>query len=148
VLEGAFRQDLYQRLSVFVIHVPALRERKCDIPALSHSFLSQIGRETGPRELSSAALARLCAYAWPGNVRELRNVLYRAALRTEGQRISAADISESLATSVGSPRAILNGEQARALVRGMGGNVSAAARQAGVARSTFRGWLCEGEPES
>jgi DNA-binding NtrC family response regulator len=141
VAEGTFRQDLYQRLAVFVIDVPPLRERRSDIPLLATAFLSDLEREVGPRELSASALARLASYGWPGNVRELRNVLYRAALVTGDRVIRGQDIADSLDVT-GSPRRMsLSPDQARAVVMGHGGNVSAAARQLGVARSTFRGLL-------
>jgi DNA-binding NtrC family response regulator len=141
IAEGAFRQDLYQRLTVFVITVPPLRERRSDIPALAHAFLAQMAAEAGAHELSSAALARLTTYGWPGNVRELRNVLYRAALRCHDRVIDAADVAESMTACRPESRAVLSAQQASLLVRSHAGNVSAAARQAGVARSTFRGWL-------
>jgi DNA-binding NtrC family response regulator len=141
VAEGAFRQDLYQRLAVFVIDVPPLRERRTDIPLLAARFLSDLEPEVGPRELSPSALARLASYGWPGNVRELRNVLYRAALVASDKTIRGQDIADSL-DAAGSPhRLTISPDQARAVVVGHGGNVSAAARQLGVARSTFRGLL-------
>jgi len=141
VAEGLFRQDLYQRLAVFVIDVPPLRERRTDLPALAARLLHDIANEVGPRELSSAALAKLAGYGWPGNVRELRNVLYRAALASSGRLIGGGDIAASLDVSPAPQRASISAEQARAVVAGQGGNVSAAARQLGVARSTLRDWL-------
>jgi DNA-binding NtrC family response regulator len=86
-----FRQDLYYRLNVFPILVPALRKRKDDIPDLARSFLARIARRTGsqPPVLSPASLDVLCAYEWPGNVRELQNVMERAVILTEpGQEIT------------------------------------------------------------
>jgi transcriptional regulator of acetoin/glycerol metabolism len=141
VAEGAFRQDLYQRLAVFVLEVPPLRERRSDIPALVSCFLAELRSEVGEKELSTAALSKLGAYAWPGNVRELRNVLYRAAVRSSGHLIRSADISESLSVARAPARVVISGSEARALVDSHGGNVSAAARQLGVARSTLRGWI-------
>src|SRR5258706_5923421 len=70
VAEGLFRQDLYQRLAVFVIDVPPLRERRSDIPLLAARFLAELEHEVGPRELTASGLARLASYGWPGNVRE------------------------------------------------------------------------------
>jgi len=141
VAEGRFRQDLFQRLTVFVIDVPPLRERRGDIPALAKCFLAELRPEVGERELSTAALSRLAAYGWPGNVRELKNVLYRAAVRTSGHLIRASDVSESLSVLCGRGKLAVSGSDARAMVERLGGNVSAAARHLGVARSTFRGWL-------
>ncbi|HKQ67721.1 MAG TPA: sigma 54-interacting transcriptional regulator [Polyangiaceae bacterium] len=141
VAEGSFRQDLYQRLAVFIVDVPPLRERRSDLPLLSSHFLTELAREVGPRELSAGAMAKLAAYGWPGNVRELRNVLYRSALASDGRLIGSREIAESLAVSSAPERLSLSPEQARSAVDGHGGNVSAAARQLGVARSTFRGIL-------
>ena len=72
VKEGRFREDLYFRLNAFPISIPALRERREDIPLLCQFFL------TAHRRLSSAVLQVLLGYSWPGNVRELQNVLSRA----------------------------------------------------------------------
>lgn len=141
VAEGTFRQDLYQRLAVFVVDVPPLRERRSDIPALVGCFLTDLRSEVGEKEVSSAALSRLAAYGWPGNVRELRNVLYRAAVRVSGRLVRANDIAESLSVLRSPCRMVMSGSDARALVENHGGNVSAAARQIGVARSTLRGWI-------
>jgi hypothetical protein len=144
VAEGRFRQDLYQRLAVFVIDVPALRERRSDLPVLADHFLRELRPEVGERELTAGALAKLAAYAWPGNVRELRNVLYRAALAGQGKMLGTKEIAESLELAAAPQRISVSLEQARAVVESHGGNVSAAARHLGVARSTFRG-LLEGQ---
>ena len=141
VAERTFRQDLYQRLAVFVIDVPPLRERRTDLPILAARFLEDIATDVGPRELSSGALAKLAGYGWPGNVRELRNVLYRAALRSSERLIGGAEVAESLEIATSPQRTTVSPEQARAVVASHGGNVSAAARELGIARSTLRDWL-------
>jgi DNA-binding NtrC family response regulator len=141
VAEGRFRQDLYQRLAVFVIDVPPLRERRSDLPILAERFLHEIAPEVGHRELTAGALAKLAAYGWPGNVRELRNVLYRAAISASGAMLGTKEIAESLEISAAPRRIQVSSEQARAVVESHGGNVSAAARHLGVARSTFRDLL-------
>ena len=84
--EGTFRPDLYYRLSVFAIHLPALRDRKEDLPRLIAYFVRQFSRQMGReiREVAPDALAKLVAYAWPGNVRELQSVLRRALLNATG----------------------------------------------------------------
>jgi DNA-binding NtrC family response regulator len=83
--QGRFRLDLYHRLSGFELHLPPLRARTEDIPALARAFLSDVVAELGqPRSLSAAALTRLCEHPWPGNVRELRNVIRRAACLSDG----------------------------------------------------------------
>lgn len=86
VREGRFREDLYFRLKVVEIRVPALRERADDIEPLAVSMLSRIRRETGRdvRRISDEAMRRLQAHAWPGNVRELENALMRAAILARG----------------------------------------------------------------
>lgn len=82
ISSGAFRADLYYRLNVVPIHLPPLRERLEDIPALASFLLERISRRVGRRYtgLSQASLQRLAHYRWPGNVRELRNVIERAAV--------------------------------------------------------------------
>jgi two-component system response regulator PilR (NtrC family) len=85
VQEKRFREDLFYRLNVIPIHMPALRERREDIPLLSEHFLEDFSREMGKSvaRISQEAMARLRAYTWPGNVRELENVIERAvALET------------------------------------------------------------------
>jgi transcriptional regulator with GAF, ATPase, and Fis domain len=79
---GNFRNDLFYRLSVFPIEVPALRERREDIPLLTAHFLKMCAKKmnTQPQKLTNAAVERLRAYDWPGNVRELQNVVERAAI--------------------------------------------------------------------
>ena len=89
--ERAFRLDLYHRLAVFPLEVPALRERMEDLPLLVEFFLEQMGRENPRKRISAAALERLGEHAWPGNVRELMHVLERGAILAE-QR---AEISEA-----------------------------------------------------
>ncbi|MGE3849590.1 MAG: sigma 54-interacting transcriptional regulator, partial [Gammaproteobacteria bacterium] len=80
VARGEFRQDLYYRLSAFPIHLPALRERREDLPLLVATFLGQADARAPRCSLAPAALARLEQHDWPGNIRELRNVLERARL--------------------------------------------------------------------
>lgn len=86
---GKLREDLYYRLNVFPIAMPALRERPDDIALLAEHFLSGVSdREGCVKHFSPAALARLAAYRWPGNVRELRNVVQRAYVMATGDIIS------------------------------------------------------------
>ena len=89
--EGAFREDLYYRLNVFQIQVPALRERRQDIVPLARSFLDRYARELqrGALNLTQDAAQPLEAYAWPGNVRELQNAMERAAVLSSGTEIDA-----------------------------------------------------------
>src|SRR3954451_18558275 len=89
VAAGRFREDLFYRLHVVPCAVPALRERKEDIPRLATHFITKLAPRTNPavRGLSDSALARLCAYGWPGNVRELENVIEQALVFAEGEVI-------------------------------------------------------------
>jgi two-component system, NtrC family, nitrogen regulation response regulator NtrX len=87
VQTGAFRRDLYHRVYVFPIILPALHERKEDIPALVEHLASQVCAQNGwkPIPLSTEAIAMLQQYVWPGNIRELRNVVERLLLLSEGE---------------------------------------------------------------
>jgi two-component system NtrC family response regulator/two-component system response regulator HydG len=80
--EGSFREDLYYRLNVIEIHIPALRERTGDIPLLAHHFLHQYARanKKDVRDFSDEVLAMLLRHGWPGNVRELQNAMERAVV--------------------------------------------------------------------
>jgi DNA-binding NtrC family response regulator len=93
VEKGDFRQDLYYRLNVFPVHVPALRERVEDIPVLAEHFLRRFSRKHGVKVtgFSDSARSAMQAYRWPGNVRELQNTVERAVILSEGGRpVSAA----------------------------------------------------------
>ena len=91
--EGTFRLDLYHRLAVFPVEVPALRERMEDVPALVDHFLEMMGREMPRKRISASAMERLMGYGWPGNVRELMHVLERGSiLAGDRPEIDAEDI--------------------------------------------------------
>ena len=91
---GDFRDDLYYRINVFPIHVPALRKRKDDIPALAYHFLKAFGAELGKEitDISEGAMSALVNYGWPGNVRELENTMHRAAILTSDKLIRQAHL--------------------------------------------------------
>ncbi|HEX7186245.1 MAG TPA: sigma-54 dependent transcriptional regulator [Thermoanaerobaculia bacterium] len=94
VREGEFRADLFFRLNVFPIELPALRDRTTDIPLLARHLLGEIARRhhTEPPRLDDEAADLLAAEPWPGNVRELANVLERAVILAEGSTLRAADL--------------------------------------------------------
>jgi DNA-binding NtrC family response regulator len=93
IAAGRFREDLYYRLRVVALELPALREHKEDIPLLAEAFLRQLGaRHNRGARLSREASDLLCAYDWPGNVRELRNALERSVVLCAGDEIRAADL--------------------------------------------------------
>jgi two-component system, NtrC family, response regulator PilR len=91
IAEGRFREDLYYRLSVIPIHVPALRERREDIPLLARHFLERFRKtmEKPIEGIAPEAMSKLEAYEWPGNVRELENTMERAVALESGREISA-----------------------------------------------------------
>jgi DNA-binding NtrC family response regulator len=97
VAQGTFRRDLYFRLNVLNLRIPALRERRQDIPVLAGYFLERVARDFGQeRELSDDAMKSLLAYDWPGNVRELENCLQRACAMNSGPVIQVADLPGAL----------------------------------------------------
>jgi DNA-binding NtrC family response regulator len=158
VKQGKFRQDLYYRLKVLQIELPALRERTEDIPALAERFLTQIAERLArpKRALSEAALRRLARHAWPGNVRELRNVVEQASVLAAGERIEAEDLAlggepefasrESPAFEPGVPfaeakrRAVerFEREYLRSALARHGGNVSRTAEELGMVRQSLQ----------
>ena len=93
IKNGTFREDLYFRLNVFSISLPALRERKEDIPLISNYFLESLPK---PAKLSTSTLQELIGYSWPGNVRELRNILEQASILSENGVIELHHLPEAL----------------------------------------------------
>jgi two-component system response regulator HydG len=99
VAAGRFREDLYYRLSVISLEIPALRDRREDVPLLAQHFLAKFARANGKpvKGLTREALDRLMAYHWPGNVRELENVMERAVILCSGEAVDVAELPEQLA---------------------------------------------------
>ena len=160
IAAGRFRRDLFYRINVFPIRLPALRERPEDVGLLADHFLRAAAKEMGRvvEPLKPEALAVLSAHDWPGNVRQLENVVRRLVVGAEGSRIGAAECEAVL--GVRSPSAAPNGAKdsvepfhaARAealerferayldrLLRATGNNVAEAARRAGIDRKNL--WL-------
>jgi len=154
VAEGQFREDLFYRLNVLPIRLPALRERLGDLEALAETLLESIAMRTGmpQRELEPSALTALASHQWPGNVRELRNVLEQAAMLTDNLRLGELDFTAILpAPAAAAPR----GEPARSLrplpqliaeiernsiesaLAATGGNKASAAKLLGISRATL-----------
>jgi DNA-binding NtrC family response regulator len=136
---GRLREDLLYRLNTVEIHLPALRERREDIPDLASAFLARA--RTPSRRLSSAAMEALLAHSWPGNVRELEHVIERASLLASGDEITVESLM--LRRSEVAPKLEeMTLEQVerylieRALAT-QGGNVSEAARVLGLSRSAL-----------
>jgi len=95
---GRFRKDLYYRLAVVPIVLPALRERQSDIPMLTRHFIEKYNRKLNKKieGISDEALALLQAYAWPGNIRELENLMERVLLFADGPKIAAKDLPDQI----------------------------------------------------
>ena len=97
VQQGDFRRDLYFRLNVLTLRIPALRERKQDIPLLAGHILERVARTTGVhRNLSDEVLRRMLDYDWPGNVRELENCLERACALSSSSTLQIGDLPTNL----------------------------------------------------
>jgi len=95
IAEGLFREDLYYRLNVFPIELPALRERMEDLPLLVENIADHLATNgRGQIRFTPDALQTLAGYAWPGNVRELTNLVERMAVLHPGGRVCAADLPE------------------------------------------------------
>ncbi len=148
VREGKFREDLYYRLAVVDIRLPALRERAGDIPLLVSRFLSEFSAANGNRVtgITPAAMKLLEAYPWPGNVRELRNAVERMVVLSQGGQLDVEDVPEhmrALAPSgVGQPITVGTlGETEKAkilsVLEQVNGNRSRAAQMLGISRRTL-----------
>lgn len=153
VKTNLFRQDLWFRLNVFPIHIPPLRKRKEDIPALIHYFMDRKSRDlkiSTPPPLESNIIDRLLSYHWPGNVRELENVIERALIRSKGAPLTHIDVDDKEQAETPpvpvSPQDVLKLDEAmslhirrvlamtRGVVHGQGG----AAELLGINPSTLR----------
>ena len=159
ITEGTFREDLFHRLAVVPVRVPALAERRDDIPELVRHFVEQISRSTGlpKREIAADAMAVLQAHDWPGNLRQLRNNVERVMILARGdanETITAdmlpAEIGEMLPTTPGraggehlmsmplrDAREIFEREYLTAQVNRFGGNISRTAEFVGMERSAL-----------
>jgi DNA-binding NtrC family response regulator len=142
---GGFRQDLFYRLNVFEITLPALRERGDDVMALAMHFIGQLNPVLHRRvaRIASSATALLSAYPWPGNVRELRNVVERALILAQGEELGPEHLPPELHRPQARPPvgmstlAELERNHIRAAIEATGGNLKSAAATLGIARSTL-----------
>lgn len=150
--EGKFREDLFFRINVIPIQVPALRDRRNDIPLLADYYLQKFAKELGKEvRLSDEALDHLVDYDWPGNVRELANVMERAIVLAESPILTADAFAQNLietnrlvrqvsAKQLGDIREGIQNEEARLLAQALRqarGNLSEAARTLNLPRSTL-----------
>ncbi len=158
VRQGQFRQDLYFRLNVVQIKLPALRERKSDIPLLVNAFLEKFSDANNSiRTISEEAMARLLAYDWPGNVRELENAVERAVALGSGPILHVGDLPSNLQYGTGD-RMPQNDEllpleelERRAIFRALrdaAGDKLAAARLLGIGKTTLYRKLKQYDAES
>lgn len=148
VRDGQFREDLYYRLAVAEIPLPALASRREDLPLLERYFIEKFSREYQKpiSGLSRRAQTRLAAYPWPGNIRELENVIGNACMMTEGSVIDISDLPDNLrqpsAEQFAPDEKFLSLEelQRRHILRvldGVGGNKARAAELLGIGRGTI-----------
>ncbi|HEX6939322.1 MAG TPA: sigma-54 dependent transcriptional regulator [Longimicrobiales bacterium] len=154
IAAGRFREDVYYRLNVIPIHLPPLRERIEDVPALAAHFLARLQARHGlvPPVLTEEALDRMRRYAWPGNVRELANVCERLTILYPGGEVGAREVASMLPEGgAGTAAGVHGGEGAslaerldayeRALIRAAldesNGNVAVAARRLGTDRANL-----------
>lgn len=147
VREGLFREDLYYRLNVVNIKVPALRERPDDIPALSSYFLEKFSEKNRKKivGISADSMKLLMAHEWPGNVRELENTMERAVILATGQYITEKELPPAISgieETKFSPGTGLSLDEIekKAIIMALessGGNKSEAARKLGINRKTL-----------
>ncbi len=146
VKEGRFREDLYYRLNVIPIHLPALRERRNDIPLLAHHFLQGFAAAQAKRVegFSAEAMRLLLDYSWPGNVRELENSIEHAAVLVKAGRIEVEHLPPAIRDSQSSQQApkspTIAEHEVKLLQETMeecGWNKKEAARRLGISRSTL-----------
>lgn len=150
VAAGQFREDLYFRIRGAEIHVPALRERREDVPPLVHHAIGRYAADLGrPRlAVSQPAMLRLVSYAWPGNVRELLNVVHRMVIVAQGDEIDVRDVPEEIRSgeqdespAIGSLAGVgldkLEKEAIRQTLAMTGGNREQAAQLLGIGERTL-----------
>ena len=144
---GTFRRDLFYRISAFPIHLPALRERRDDLPMLIETLLARLAPDR-MIQFSGAAMATLAAHAFPGNIRELRNILERAVLLADGNIIDSQHLPEDLAPSnlqpiiAGQPETIMSLDDAEKryvhwALDQVGGDKKALAQRLGISERTL-----------
>ena len=150
VAKGRFREDLFYRLNVVSLHMPALRDRKSDIPALAKFFLDRYAKDNGKQvsELAPETLAMLTSHDWPGNVRELENAIERAVVMAQGPRLEPRHLPANvrpgtpaqpgMPTIPGSTLAQLERYAILETLRATGGSTSKAAEMLGVSVRTIQ----------
>ena len=144
--EGKFREDLFYRLNVVDIVLPALRDRPGDVPLLVSRFLNEFSAANGGKVtgITPAAMKYLEAWRWPGNVRELRNTVEKMVVLSAGGRLDVEDVPEEMretsgSTSLAATRTLGETEKAKILatLKEAGGNRTKAAQMLGISRRTI-----------
>ena len=151
VAKGRFREDLYYRLNVVALEMPALRERRSDIPALARFFINRFAKDNGKtiEDIAPATLELLMSYDWPGNVRELENAIERAVVMTSGTQLEAKHLPMAVRPSAASaipgmpviPGTTLAELERYAILETMkaaGGSTSKAADMLGISARTIQ----------
>ncbi|WCE30786.1 sigma-54-dependent transcriptional regulator [Vibrio sp. SCSIO 43137] len=139
---GQFREDLYHRINILPVQVPALRERRQDIELLANDFLSLYQKQGPDITFSDQAIEAMLSYSWPGNVRELKNRIQRAVVLCENSMISAADLGIRYSQNRNpekrsSNKVHLETEALLAAIQRNNNNISAAARELQISRTTL-----------
>ncbi len=158
IADGRFREDFYYRLNVVPVHIPALSERREDIPVLAEHFVARFAaeRRIATPSFSPDAIAALQAYDWPGNVRQLRNIIERTIILAPGERIERVDVDMLPQEIIDEGRPVANGaanammgaplrearetferEYLRVQIRRFSGNISRTATFIGMERSAL-----------
>lgn len=144
ISEGKFREDLYFRLAVVVIHLPALRERGDDVAVLANEFLKRYAVQNNKRNLafSPDGLRALYRHKWTGNVRELQNRVKRAVIMADGKRLTAGDLeltdlSESAPATLKEAREAIEKEVVQTALKRHQGKITSAAAELGISRPTL-----------
>lgn len=144
ISEGKFREDLYFRLAVVVIHLPALRERGDDVAVLARDFLQRYAAQNNKRNVafSPDAMRALYRHGWSGNVRELQNRVKRAVIMADGKRLTAADLelsdlSETAPATLKEAREAVEKEVVLSALKRHQGKITAAAAELGISRPTL-----------
>jgi two-component system NtrC family response regulator len=144
--QGAFREDLYYRISEMVVAIPALRERDSDALLIANFFLKQASQRhgRGPLRFTPEAVRSIEQHPWPGNVRELENRISRSVIMAEGKNVTAADLGFAAPSEQGSAMLTLREVRRRAVAQAVqralalsGGRVSVAAKMLGITRPTL-----------
>ncbi len=141
VREGTFRQDLYFRINVFHLHLPALREHREDLGPLAELFVSTFAQRyhREVKGLSAAALEKLQQHYWNGNVRELQNVIERAVIMSEGTLLEPHDLElqPPVGNNASNPLEEAEEQTIRTTLTRCGGNLSLVAKELGISRPTL-----------